>query len=345
MTLNLVTALFASKGFMPHGHCYLWLPSMVWLHTLSDAVIALSYATIPVTLLYIVRRRKDVPFDWRFFSFGAFIVAFGATHVMSIWTLWVPVYWLAGVVKAVTALASAVTAIVLVRLVPRILTFPNRSALLELNATLAAEVERRGQAELRMQALNEDLTRQAKQMRETNHQLEAFSYSISHDLRTPLRHISGYSGMLQQMAGPQLDVASRRLLDAVSTSAVKMGSLIEGLLEFSLMNRTAMTMREVSLDAVVHELVDEVNPAPARRRVEWRVHPLPTVRGDMAYPDKLFGVFQRLHAADEFEGTGIGLANVQRIIQRHGGRTWAEGQLDAGATFYFSIPTEVAAAA
>src|SRR4051812_20001854 len=95
--------LFSSDGFMPHGHCYLWQPEIVWLHVISDALVALSYTTIPFTLYYVSRRRKDLPFNWMFVCFAVFIVACGATHYMEIWTLWTPSYRLSGVIKAITA--------------------------------------------------------------------------------------------------------------------------------------------------------------------------------------------------------------------------------------------------
>jgi PAS domain S-box-containing protein len=123
--LDLLAPLFSSDEFMPHGHCYLWQPGVIGLHIVSDAIIALSYTTIPFTLLYFVRRRRDLPFHWIFLFFGLFIVACGATHFLEIVTLWTPWYWLSGVVKAITALASLATAVLLVRLVPRALALPS----------------------------------------------------------------------------------------------------------------------------------------------------------------------------------------------------------------------------
>src|SRR5579871_1315452 len=114
-------SFLSGNGFMPHGHCYLWNPRLIWLHVVSDALIALSYISIPFTLFHFVRRRTDMPFHWMFLCFGAFIVACGATHAMEIWTLWTPAYWIAGAVKAITAAASVPTAVLLVRLVPRAL--------------------------------------------------------------------------------------------------------------------------------------------------------------------------------------------------------------------------------
>ncbi|WP_394846454.1 PAS domain S-box protein [Pendulispora brunnea] len=127
--LEFLRRIFSSDGFMPHGHCYLWSPEIVWLHVISDALVALSYTTIPFTLYYFVRKRRDLPFNWMFLCFAVFIIACGATHYMEIWTLWTPVYRLSGVVKAITAAASVPTAILLVRLVPKALTIPTPAQL------------------------------------------------------------------------------------------------------------------------------------------------------------------------------------------------------------------------
>src|SRR4028119_2223938 len=117
--MGLWYSLFASAPFIPHGHCYLWKPGLVSLHITSDAIVALSYYSIPATLLYFVQKRKDLPFDWIFLLFGAFIILCGSSHVMDIWTLWHPNYWQAGFLKAITALVSVGTALTLIPLVPK----------------------------------------------------------------------------------------------------------------------------------------------------------------------------------------------------------------------------------
>jgi PAS domain S-box-containing protein len=258
---------------------------------------------------------------------------------------------------------------------------------------ISEDITARKRAEQELAALNHSLSRRTAELEAANRELEAFSYSVSHDLRAPLRHIDGFADLLVRHAGPTLDEKGRRHLDAISRSAKSMGELIDDLLEFSRMSRTEIRQTPVDIDALVSEARRGLDAEVAGRSITWKIAPLPVVQGDramlrlvfnnllanaikysrprqeavievgswetgdevvvfvrdngvgfdMKYAHKLFGVFQRLHGDDEFEGTGIGLANVRRVIQRHGGRTWAEGEVDSGATIHVALPRALAA--
>ena len=154
---ELLLRLFASEPFIPHGHCYLWKPGLVWLHILSDLIIALAYYSIPIALVYFVRKRQDLPFNWIFLLFSIFIIACGTTHLVEIWTLWHPTYWLSGVLKAITAIVSLYTALELVPNVPKALALPSPAQLEATNRELLHQIKQRQQAETALQAVNEEL--------------------------------------------------------------------------------------------------------------------------------------------------------------------------------------------
>ena len=248
-------------------------------------------------------------------------------------------------------------------------------------------------AELELQRLNDELEQRIRkrtaELEATNKELGSFAYSVSHDLRAPLRHINGFIELLKKKTGDNLDQQGRHFMDSICEATNKMGVLIDDLLSFSRMGRTAMSCQPVDLEKLVHDVIRDLEPEAAGRNIEWRIDDLPVVDGDtamlrivlvnlianalkftrprrqalvdigslpgkhsetvifvrdngvgfdMAHADKLFGVFQRLHRADEFEGTGIGLATAHRIIARHGCRIWVEANVDQGATFFFTVP-------
>jgi len=253
---------------------------------------------------------------------------------------------------------------------------------------LVEDITERKRAEEALEKAHAELTARARKLEDTNRELEGYAYTISHDLRAPLRAISGFSHMLVDDYGPSMDEEGRRRLSVIEANVVKMGTLIDDLLAFSRAGRSAMNVSRIEMSGLVAEIVETIKTLEPSSKTDIRVNGLPPALGDpalirqaltnllenavkfsrkrpfprievgsfkqegeqvyfvkdngvgfdMKYHKKLFGVFERLVSDEEFEGTGVGLAIVHRVVTRHGGRVWAEGRLDEGATIYFTLP-------
>lgn len=274
---------------MPHGHCFFWRPEIVSLHVVSDALTALAYFTIPFTLIHLVRRRRDLEFQWMFVLFGVFILACGTTHLMSIFTLWHPVYRLEGVIKALTALASVPTAILLVRLVPQAISIPSPAQLRNANSVLANEIAERRTAEEQVKTLNAELERRVaartheleranQELRRMNDDLKHFAYAASHDLQEPLRTVVTCNQLIQRDFETALPQSGHRFLQFSIDSALRMQELLAGLREYwQASERGDNEHAPVDSCRAVHKALENLREAIVDSSAEVTVDPLPVV--------------------------------------------------------------------
>ncbi len=361
--LDMIDKFFQTKDFMPHGICLLWRPSIILPMIFGNIMIALAYFIIPIALIYLVLKRKDIGFKWIFVLFGAFILACGMTHVMSIVTLWVPAYGLEAVILGITGIVSLLTAILIWPLLPVLFKIPSPWLLEKTN----------------------------KKLEQSNQELDDFAYIASHDLKEPLRGISSFSSFLLEDYYDKFDDEGKKQLKTLTMLSQRMEALIDDLLTYSRIGRAELVYQSCDLDDIVtnklHLLETYLNENNAEIILKTT---LPRIICDKArigevfqnlivnavkYNEKekkvvtidvkeekdhfifsvedngigiaeehfsnVFKIFKRLHARDEYGGgTGLGLTLVKKIVERHNGHVWVKSKIGEGSVFYFSLIKE-----
>jgi signal transduction histidine kinase len=271
--LAFLTQLLSSQGFEPHGHCYLWLPEILWLHVLSDAFIALAYYSIPIALIYLVHKRRDLTYGWMVAMFGAFILLCGTTHVINMWTMWHGTYRLEGLVKLLTAAVSITTAVALWPLIPTLIALPSPSQLEQANRELQAQIVERQQAEEALHKAHDELEMRvaartgelliancaladkAAELEEANADLAQYAYAVSHDLKTPLRGIHHYADFLREDLEASLSDEHKAYIEGLRRAVWQAEALVDGLLELSRVGSRNLVYQEANLKALLQEII------------------------------------------------------------------------------------------
>jgi signal transduction histidine kinase len=279
-----------SADFVPHGYCMRWRAEVVWLHVTSDALIACAYFLIPPLLIYFVRKRRDLAFNWMFMLFGLFILACGTTHLMAIWMLWQPIYRLDGIIKAVTAIASLPTAILLIQLVPKALKLPSPEQ-------LRREVEQRTQAEEAMRRLNTELElrvhERTEELKRSNDALQRIAYIAAHDLQEPIRMVTCYNQLLAKRYQGALDEAADEYIEFSVAGSRRMQQLVADLLTYatSLHDRSERKLSLTDTAVLLQTVLEDLHLAISESAAVITSDPLPSVTGD---PLQLKQVLQNL---------------------------------------------------
>ncbi len=418
--MSSILDFFNSDEFMPHGHCFLWEPQILWLHVISDADIAAAYFSIPFALIYFIRKRRDIPFPLVFWLFGAFIVLCGTTHLMSILTIWKPDYALEGVIKAATAIVSITTFFYIARMMPQALSLASPTTLATLNEELQENITQRDKAErelknayrqmesniqertaeltyknqmleneiLERNRIEGKLNKALDELTKSNNELQRFAYICSHDLQEPARMVSSYSKLLALKIEGKLDGDAEKYLHFMHEGADRIQEMIKSILSYSRIESKENQHEPVDLNNVVRDVLNFLQPVIEETGAVINVGTLPKIYGDKIqfvqmfqnligngikfrkkgvipeinvyceelpdrwqfmvqdngigiseeYLEKIFIIFQRLNRKEDYPGSGIGLAICKKIVERYGGRIWAESVEDLGTTFYFTIP-------
>lgn len=278
--------------FMPHGHCYFWRPEILWPHVLGDVFTAISYFVIPFLLYRFVKARPDVKYPGVFIAFSLFILCCGITHLLATVSVWNPIYRAEAVAKVTTAMVSMGTVGLLFRLYKPILSIPTPAQLEAANAELRREIEQRQKTETQLRlreeeilklnaSLEEKVRERTAQLEQLNQELESFSYSVSHDLRAPLKNMEGMASTLQDLYASQLDDTGKTLIEHINSNALRMDRLITNFLDFSRVGQQEIKKDHIDIAAQFQEVFEELRGQYKEKNIDFQVADLPKAYGDV----------------------------------------------------------------
>ncbi len=366
-----------SGDFMPHGHCYLWLPEILWTNVTADFLIAAAYYSIPVSIVAFMRKRPDLELRAVPVLFSLFIFLCGTTHLFAIVTVWNGYYGIAGLLKAATAIVSIFTAVFVWKLLPQALAIPS-------NTQMQGIVD----------AATSELVDKNKALGRANEDVENFVSAASHDLKEPLRTLVAYSQLLEKDVGKEISDNAQRDLEHIVAAAKRMQTLVNDILDLSRSGNTEPDWQPVDMENSFRDVVETLKERIESLNADVSLKgSLPTILGDAvlirhilinllsnalkfrrddvpptvtlsaseqadgvwvfsiednglgidsSFAEKIFEPFKRLHGRDHSEGTGIGLAICKRAVEQHGGKIWVEPADKAGSIFKFTLQADPA---
>ncbi len=382
---------FSSDAFMPHGMCYLWRPEILWLHVLSDVLIAVSYFTIPIGIYYFAKRRTDLGFKTIFLLFTAFILLCGITHLVNIVIIWNPLYGPQGLAKLATGIVSAATAFTLWRLIPKALKIPGPQYYKDINDDLTIQIKAREEAEKELQktnaALESTVQQRTQELEKANANLQEFAYIASHDLRAPLNNVEQLAKFIEEDLDGKVDKDTSDNIDLILQRVSRMKVMLNDILSYAKADDFSSAPEPVDTAEVVEEVTTWIDPPEGfsvsaesnlpvieieksfmeqvllnlisnaikhhdrdtgainvSYKVEGRFHVFSVSDDGPGIPAnhhaRILKMFQKLKSRDEVEGSGIGLAVVQKLITSKGGelKILSPALNDRGTTFSFSLP-------